>query len=222
MKNMVLSSWFLLAAASLRADTMILQWNDPAAGYQGSVDGIAGIDEWQGWKILVIGTSHMGMLVFNDDAGLGIGTIGANYKIDNATLTLDTDATSPSGTLYLAPITSPWTAGFNETTPTYNAMSAIETAMPADTSSPFDIDITDFVKAWHADMNTNLGVIMYSDGNRYDYKTANSGYSGVNSPMLTINYSIIPEPFTWPLLLCGVIILAVARWRGSISHRLPI
>ncbi|MDR0534489.1 MAG: DNRLRE domain-containing protein [Verrucomicrobiales bacterium] len=217
--------------------------NSPGS-YQGTVDAAVGPDAAsvffqsnQTWKIGVSGSTTatsgaVSLMTFNDSNGTGISFIGSGNSIDSAMLTLTIASTfvHPSytwatPTLYVAPVTSSWneTAGaILGSVPSFDSSLAdsltFTTGMTAGTT--VTLDITNIVNAWYNGMANN-GLIFYTGDNHnnfnyisFYYRTANDGANGSMSPMLTINFSAIPEPSIYALLLGGLCLLTGLRyWR---------
>ncbi len=228
----------LLLPASMQADTMVLQNNN--AGYNASVGGIGGTTgttaNWNGTATsfrlgdsTASGYNVTDLFRFADDAdvSLGVGYISSSSIVSSATLTLTlAQASSTTGTLYVAPITEEWTSA--ATTGTFTALPAINTGVATSTSwsstiaqsATISFDVTGIVQSWVNGSSTSYGFAVYADSGSNSFISAvhNPLRTNLQTPKLTIDYvASIPEPSTYAFFLgaFSVGLAAVLRRRRS-------
>jgi hypothetical protein len=175
------------------------------------------------------------MLTFNDYGSLGVGQIPSGNVVNSAILTLNlrslTIHPSYTGTplLYVAPITSSFAgsdsnAYLGTSAPAFDTSKAVSlnlTGLTGSDSTFITIDITSIVQSWYDGSLGNYGLALYTADNLNNnyllsasFRSANAGYNGASAPMLTIDFSAIPEPSTYTLLLGGLCLLTGLRyWR---------
>jgi len=164
---------------------------------------------------------------FADIFGSGVGQVPAGSIINSATLTLRTNGNSFDGTadtLSVFRTTSNW----DESTVTWNSFNAggvagvdydaavLDTFVPLNPSTNYDIDITAAAQIWSGNTALNQGIIVIGSG--FDRVSFRSDDIASSQPLLTIDYSVIPEPASGTLAGIGLVLLAVRR-RSTRRHR---
>lgn len=228
----------LSLSADLQADTMVLQNNN--AGYNASVGGIGGTTgtsaNWNGTATnfrlgnsTASGYNVTDLFRFDDDAdvSLGLGYISSGSVVSSATLTLTlAQASSATGTLYVAPITEAWTSA--ATTGTFTALPAINTGMAVSTSwsttiaqsATISFDVTGIVQSWVNGSSPSYGFAVYAaaDSNSFISAVHNPLRTNLQTPKLAIDYAAIPEPSSVALLAgvgAGLVVGTRRRRRAS-------
>jgi len=163
---------------------------------------------------------------FSDIFGAAVGQIPAGATINSATLTLSQKGGSFDGsadTIGVYQVLSSWV----ENTVTWDSFNSGGVAgtdyvaavldsfgpTPQGTDELLSIDITLAVQNWLANPSSNQGVLTINPGvDRSILQSDDTALLG-DRPLLTVDFTPIPEPATGSIAVLGMMLLAAARCR---------
>jgi len=170
-------------------------------------------------------TPRRALIRFADIFGNGVGQVPAGSIINSATLAITTGPAANSAsteTFEAFRILTPWSEGgvtwnsFNSggVAGTEYDGTAVGTFVPNGISTQFDIDITAAAQTWSANPATNEGILIVNSGTVQlaIFWSDDAGGAG-DRPLLTIDYTAIPEPSSLLLLGLGMTGLCALRRR---------
>jgi len=147
-----------------------------------------------------------------------VGQIPAGSVINSATLTLSQTGENFAGsndTLSVFQVISGWVEG----TVTWNSFNTggvagtdyTATALDTFVQTPSTVDILLAVQNWSANTSTNQGVLIINPGIDGSVLRSDEGATLAIRPLLTVDFTVIPEPASWMLVASALGMMTFKR-----------